>query len=69
LTDKPRAELLELVGAYPDPATATRGKTALKEIRQELVAEEAERRARGEPVDGLDDDDTPEPGGRQCAQA
>ena len=59
LTTKPKAELEDLAGAYPDPATATRWKTALKEIRQELVVEEAELRARGEPVDGSDDDTNP----------
>lgn len=59
LTTKPKAELEELAGAYPDEATATRWKTALKEIRQELVAEEAELRALGESVEGPDDDASP----------
>ncbi len=59
LTAKPKAELEELAGVYPDPATATRWKTALKEIRRELAAEEAERRARGETSEGSDDDTSP----------
>lgn len=59
LTTKPKAELEELAGVYPDPSTATRWKTALKEIRKELAAEEAERRARGETSEGPDDDASP----------
>lgn len=58
LTNKPKRELLDLCGAYPEPAQATLWKTALKEIRQELVAELAERGARGEPSD---EDDEPNP--------
>ena len=44
-----KAELEELAGCYPDPETCRRWKTALKEIRKELQAEEATRAARGEP--------------------
>jgi hypothetical protein len=43
LTQKPKRELEALCGAYPDPPTAARWKTALKELRAELVAEDAPR--------------------------
>ncbi len=49
LTPKTKAELEELAGCYPDTETSVRWKTALKEIRKELQAEEAARTARGEP--------------------
>jgi hypothetical protein len=49
LTSKTKAELEQLAGCYPDPETCMRWKTALKEIRKELQAEEADRAARGEP--------------------
>lgn len=49
LTSKTKAELEQLAGCYPDPETCMRWKTALKEIRKELQAEEADRTARGEP--------------------
>lgn len=49
LTSKTKAELEQLAGCYPDPETCMRWKTALKEIRKELQAEEADRSARGEP--------------------
>ncbi|RYZ16886.1 MAG: hypothetical protein EOO70_03380 [Myxococcaceae bacterium] len=39
LTEKPRKQLLELLGAYPDPATAVRWKAELRQIRKELAAE------------------------------
>jgi hypothetical protein len=45
LTPKPKRELEALCGAYPDPQTATRWKTALKELRADLVAEDAARTA------------------------
>ena len=51
LTPKPKRELEELCGVYPDPQTATRWKTELKEIRKELQAEEALRRASGQSED------------------
>ena len=51
LTPKPKRELEQLCGAYPDPLTATRWKTELKEIRNELLAEEAQRRALGQAED------------------
>lgn len=41
LTEKPKRALEALCGAYPDPQTATRWKTALKELRAELIAEDA----------------------------
>jgi hypothetical protein len=39
LGDKPKKQLLELVGAYPDPATAARWKAELRQIRKELKEE------------------------------
>jgi hypothetical protein len=51
LTPKPKKELEELCGVYPDPLTAQRWKTELKEIRKELLAEEQERKATSQPED------------------
>lgn len=58
LGPKPKRLLEELAGVYPDPLTATRWKTALKEIRHELAKEEAERRARGLSLDDADESST-----------
>lgn len=55
LTARPKRELEELAGCYPDEATCTRWKTALKEIRKELAAEEAARQALGEPPEDGDE--------------
>lgn len=43
LTEKPKRELKALCGVYPDPLTATRWKTALKELRADLMAEDTAR--------------------------
>jgi hypothetical protein len=51
LNPKPKKELEELCGVYPDPLTATHWKTELKEIRKELLAEESQRQATGQPED------------------
>lgn len=39
LTDKPRKRLIELIGVYPDAATAARWKAELKQIRKEMKEE------------------------------
>lgn len=39
LTDKPKKQLVELIGAYPDVPTAVRWKAELRQIRKELAAE------------------------------
>jgi hypothetical protein len=39
LTDKPKKQLIELIGAYPDAPTAARWKAELRQIRKELAAE------------------------------
>jgi len=47
LTDKPRKQLIELIGVYPDAPTAARWKAELRQIRKELKEE-------GPDVDGGD---------------
>jgi hypothetical protein len=39
LTAKPKKQLVELIGAYPDVPTAARWKAELRQIRKELKAE------------------------------
>jgi len=39
LGPEPKRELSLLCGAYPDPATAARWKTELKDLRRQLLAE------------------------------
>ncbi len=39
VSQRVRAELTALCGAYPDPSTAAQWKKHLREIRAELVAE------------------------------
>jgi hypothetical protein len=39
LTDKPRKQLIELIGVYPDAPTAARWKAELRQIRKELKEE------------------------------
>jgi hypothetical protein len=58
LTEKPKHALEALCGAYPDPQTATRWKTALKELRADLVAEDRVRVA-APPPDDPDDGGPP----------
>ncbi len=57
LTDKPKKQLIELIGAYPDAPTAARWKAELRQIRKELKAEGEDPEASG-GVPGGDDTQT-----------
>lgn len=39
LSDKPKKQLIELIGVYPDAPTAARWKAELRQIRKELKEE------------------------------